>query len=171
MDKRAEFKAVYDAVYPLIVRIVYSITGELHVAEELCQDAFIRYYQRMDTIPTRDQAKYWLIRVSKNLALNYEKQRGRERNAYQRAYRQPSKGPESGETSVLKEEAYRAVQEALRELPDNLRTVLVMREYGNLSYREIAESLQISESNVKVRMHRARERLAQVLKEADIYVP
>jgi RNA polymerase sigma-70 factor (ECF subfamily) len=46
-----------------------------------------------------------------------------------------------------------------------------MREYGNLSYREIAESLQISESNVKVRMHRARERLGQVLKEADIYVP
>jgi RNA polymerase sigma-70 factor (ECF subfamily) len=46
-----------------------------------------------------------------------------------------------------------------------------MREYGNLSYREIAESLQISESNVKVRMHRARERLAQALKEADIYVP
>lgn len=171
MDQGAEFKAVYDAVYPLIVRIVYGVTGELHVAEELCQDAFIRYYQHMDTIPTREQAKYWLIRVSKNLALNHEKQRGRERTAYQRAYRQPVRGPESGETSYLKKEAYTAVQHALRELPDNLRSVLVMREYGNLSYREIAESLQISESNVKVRMHRARERLAQVLKEADIYVP
>jgi RNA polymerase sigma-70 factor (ECF subfamily) len=125
----------------------------------------------MDTIPTREQAKYWLIRVSKNLALNHEKQRGRERNAYQRAYRQPVRGPESGETSYLKKEAFRAVQDALQQLPDNLRSVLVMREYGNLSYREIAESLQISESNVKVRMHRARERLGQVLKEADIYVP
>ncbi|MFP4011666.1 MAG: RNA polymerase sigma factor [Spirochaetaceae bacterium] len=171
MDQRAEFKAVYDAVYPLIVRIVYGITRELHVAEELCQDAFIRYYQRMDTIPTREQAKYWLIRVSKNLALNHEKQRGREQTAYQRAYRQPARRPESGESTVLREETYHAVQNALTELPENLRAVLVMREYGNLSYREIAESLQISESNVKVRMHRARERLAKVLKEADIYVP
>ncbi|MFO8064263.1 MAG: RNA polymerase sigma factor [Spirochaetota bacterium] len=171
MDRRAEFKAVYDEVYPLTVRIVYSITGRLHVAEELCQDAFIRYYQHMDTIPTREQAKFWLIRVSKNLALNHEKQRGRESTAYQRAYRQPVRGPESGETSVLKEEAYKAVQDALEELPENLRLVLVMREYGNLTYREIAESLEISEANVKVRMHRARERLAKVLKEADIYVP
>jgi RNA polymerase sigma-70 factor (ECF subfamily) len=63
------------------------------------------------------------------------------------------------------------VQEALNILPEKLRIVLVLKEYGNLNYKEIASALDISEGNVKVRVYRARERLARYLKEGDLYVP
>lgn len=166
-----QFKHVYDDVYPIIIRIVYRITGDLDSAEELCQDAFIRFYERMDTIADGEQAKYWLIRVSKNLALNFQKRRGRERRAYERVFREPQRKQESGETAVLKDESSQAVKHALDLLPESLRTVIIMKEYGELSYKEIASVLGISEGNVKVRVYRARERLAEHLKEGDIYVP
>lgn len=166
-----QFKHVYDDVYPIIIRIVYKITGDLDSAEELCQDAFIKFYERMDTIADGEQAKYWLIRVSRNLALNHQKRRGRERRAYERVFREPQRRQDSGETSVLKDESSQAVKEALNCLPESLRTVIIMKEYGELSYKEIASVLGISEGNVKVRVYRARERLAEHLKEGDIYVP
>ena len=165
------FKHVYDDVYPIIIRIVYKITGDLDSAEELCQDAFIKFYERMNTIADGEQAKYWLIRVSRNLALNYQKRRGRERRAYERVFREPQRRQDSGETAVLKDESSQAVKQALDRLPESLRAVIIMKEYGELSYKEIASVLGISEGNVKVRVYRARERLAEHLKEGDIYVP
>lgn len=166
-----QFKAVYDEVFPIISRVTYRITGSVDVAEELAQEAFIRYYENMHKVPDARQAKYWLIRVSKNLALNYQKRKGRERKAFERAYREPRPSIVDGETSVMREESFHAVQAALEKLPEKLKTVLVLKEYGNLSYNEIGATLGISEANVKVRVYRARERLSHYLNEGDIYVP
>jgi len=170
-DRGFSFSDVYQEVFPLLVRVVYRITGDSEAAEEICQEAFIRYYERMNTIPDIPQAKYWLIRVGKNLALNHEKRKGRERRAYQRAYHEPKKNPETGEESLLKAESQDTVQKALEQLPEKMRTVLVLKEYGDLNYREIASVLGISEGNVKVRVFRARERLLQLLQGGDVYVP
>ena len=165
------FRAVYEAAYPIAVRIAYRITNDIEVAEELCHEAFIKYLDKMYAIPDTEQAKYWIIRVVKNLSLNNQKRRGREAVANERAYHEPSHPTETGETSYLKRETIGRVQEALAALPENLRVVLVMKEYGELSYKEIASVLGISETNVKVRVHRAREKLAQYLDGGDIYVP
>lgn len=173
MEQRAHsrFRDVYDAVFPVIIRVVFRITNDLDTAEEICQEAFIRYYTRMDQFPDADQAKYWLIRVSKNLALNAAKRAGRERRAYDRVGHEPKRVQIGGEELVLREESQEQVRAALELLPEKLKTVLVMKEYGGLSYREIAKSLRISEGNVKVRVFRARERLSTLLKEDTVYVP
>jgi len=162
------FRLVYDQVYPIIFRIAYRISGSLDIAEELCQEAFIKYYQRVDMFPDRDQAKYWLIRVIKNLALNVAKRVNRERRAYERAYHEPQRPPKTGEDSVIREEEALAVQAALQRLPEKLKSVLVLKEYGDLNYREIASVLNITEGNVKVRVFRARERLLEMLRQDGI---
>ncbi len=166
-----EFRSVYDSVYPVLIRIVYRVTNDMEIAEELCQEAFIKFYERMDVFPDHDQAKYWLIRVSKNLALNFQKRKGRERRAYERVFREPKKLEDSGETAVLKKESHEAVKAALETLPGKMKEVLVLKEYGDLNYKEIATVLGISEGNVKVRVFRARERLAEALNRGDVYVP
>lgn len=157
------FRRVYDLVYPIIFRIAYRVSGNVDIAEEVCQEAFIKFYERMDAFPDTDQAKYWLIRVSKNLALNVAKRAGRERRAYERAYHEPQKPANTGEDEVIRRENEQEVQWALRQLPDKLKTVLILKEYGQLNYREIASILGITEGNVKVRVFRARERLMEVL--------
>jgi len=64
---------------------------------------------------------------------------------------------------LLKKETSEEVQQALDKLPENLRMVLVLKEYAEMNYKEIGKVLGISEGNVKVRVFRARERLAALL--------
>ena len=161
------FKRVYEHVYPIVFRVAFRVTGRADVSEELCQEAFIKYYERVDTFPDLDQAKYWLIRVVKNLALNAAKRSGRERQAYERVFHEPSQSVPTGEQELIRRESEQEVQEALNRLPDKLRIVLVLKEYGQLSYREIGSILGITEGNVKVRVFRARERLLEMMKEDD----
>lgn len=166
----AEFRHLYDTVFPILFRVAYRITASEDAAEDLCQDAFFRLYEKGMTFPNQDEAKYWLIRVVKNAALNYAKRKDRERKAYQKAFREDHRVQETGETVFLKNETKNEVKEAMDRLPENLRTVLILKEYGELNYKEIGRALGISEGNVKVRVFRARERLAELMGKDGAYV-
>jgi RNA polymerase sigma-70 factor (ECF subfamily) len=159
----AEFRRLYDSTFTVLFRVAYRVVGDEGAAEDLCQDAYIRLYEKNMVFPSPEEAKYWLIRVVKNAALNYAKRKDRERRAYQKAFRELSQNQETGESILLKEESRTEIQQALDQLPDNLRIVLILKEYGELNYREIGRALGISEGNVKVRVFRARERLAGLL--------
>ena len=158
-----EFRRLYETVFPILFRVAYRITSSEEAAEDLCQEAFFCLHKKEMVFPSPDEAKYWLIRVVKNASLNYAKRKVRERKAYQRAFREDTKKEETGEHILLKKETREEVREALDKLPENLRIVLILKEYGELNYKEIGRSLGISEGNVKVRVFRARERLAGLL--------
>ena len=158
-----DFRRLYETVFPILFRVSYRITCSEEAAEDLCQEAFFRLHEKNMVFPSPDEAKYWLIRVVKNAALNYAKRKVRERKAYQRAFREDVKTIETGENVLLKKETLEEVKEALEKLPENLRMVLILKEYGELNYKEIGRALGISEGNVKVRVFRARERLAGLI--------
>ena len=160
---REDFDRVYESLYPVLFRIAYRISGSSTKAEDLCHEAFIKYWQREEPLPDLEQTKYWLIRVLKNVSLNYEKRRSREQRAYARLQKNTPQFSTATEEDFFKEQTRTIVQEALNKLPDKMRMVLVLKEYGDLNYKEIANILGISEGNVKVRAFRARERLAQLL--------
>jgi len=157
------FDKAYESLYPILFRIAYRITGSSTKAEDLCHEAFIKYWQREEPLPDLDQTKYWLIRVLKNISLNYEKKRSREQRAYGRFQKDTPQYSKPTDQEFFREQTRSMVQEALNRLPAKMRMVLILREYGDLNYREIAGILGISEGNVKVRAFRARERLAQLL--------
>ncbi len=164
------FDVVYETLFPIIYHVSLRVTGDREVAEDLCHEAFIKLMERSDVLPDLEQSKYWLIRVVKNLSLNYEKRRMREKAALSKLTRLSTTTSESSEKAVIREEMRTSVQGALDALPYNLRAPLVFREYGGLSYKEIASILGITESNVKVRIFRARERLEKALSKGDAYV-
>lgn len=157
------FNEAYGALYPLLFRIAYRISGSRTRAEDLCHEAFIKYFQREEPLPDLEQTKYWLIRVLRNISLNHEKRRARELRAYQRLHRIAPQAAASSDQEFFREQTRSVVQEALARLPEAMRTVLVLREYGGLGYREIARALGKSEGSVKVRAFRAREQLAGLL--------
>ena len=169
--RRRLFNAVYDDTNQMLIRIAHRIVFDVEVAEELCHEAFIKLYERLDSLSDPMQIKYWLIRVVKNMAFNYSKRKGREKRAYEKVLNEPRPHIESGEDIALKQEAFLSVQQAVNKLPQKLREVLVLREYGQLNYREIAKVLKINEGNVKVRAFRARERVAAFLVKENIHVP
>ena len=163
VDYNREFKRLYDSTFQILFRVAYRVTNSSEAAEDLCQESFFRLYEKNMVFPNPDEAKYWLIRVVKNAALNYAKRKDRERKAYQRAFREDHRQQETGEGLLVKKETSQEVQAALKKLPENLRMVLVLKEYAEMNYKEIGRVLGISEGNVKVRVFRARERLAGLL--------
>ena len=158
-----EFRRLYDLVFPVLFRVAFRVTNSTEAAEDLCQESFFRLYEKNMVFPNPEEAKYWLIRVVKNAALNYAKRKERERKAYQRAFREDYRQEESGEGLLVKKETSEEIQRALEKLPENLRMVLILKEYAEMNYKEIGRALGISEGNVKVRVFRARERLAALL--------
>jgi len=163
-----EFRHLYDSTFQVLFRVAYRVTNNAEAAEDLCQDSFFRLYEKRMVFPTPDEAKYWLIRVVKNASLNYAKRKERERKAYQRAFKEDYRQAETGEGLLVKKETSEEVKDALDILPENLRMVLILKEYAEMNYKEIGRVLGISEGNVKVRVFRARERLAALLADKQI---
>lgn len=170
-DEQKFFETVYNDVFPILFRVVYRILGDQESAEEVCHDAFIRFYQHSTSLPDATQARYWILRVGKNLAYNVSKRRGREASANQRSFFEPQRIQEGSDSQVLREETAEIVRAAVEALPETLRDVIVLKEYGGLSTDEIAETLGISVANVKVRVHRGRSRLLKELEEDDVHIP
>ncbi|MDC7126118.1 MAG: RNA polymerase sigma factor [Spirochaetales bacterium] len=162
------FDQVYEEVFSVLIKVAYHITGNIDVSEELCQEAFIKYLSRPIKIPTIEQSRYWLIRVVKNLCFNYIKRKGRESRAVDKIKEMPlPQNQNEGERELIKKEDIKIVQTALMKIPLKLRTVLILKEYGQLSYKEIASMLRITEGNVKVRIFRARAALEEILSGED----
>jgi RNA polymerase sigma-70 factor (ECF subfamily) len=172
-DSGKDFNRIYERTFPVLIRIIARMVGTEEAAEDICQEAFIKLHQRVEGFPNPEEAVYWLIRVAKNLALNYEKRKGREVRAYKKIFLKTKfRFEESGEEIYLKKESSRRIQEALLLLPAKLREAIVLKEYGDFSYKEIAAILKISEGNVKVRVYRAREWLARFFQDSEeIHVP
>lgn len=170
-DSQTDFKLIYDETMTLLFRIAYKVVNDEEIAEDMAHDSLLKLHEKAMVFPTIDDAKYWLIRVVKNASLNYVKRRGRQKIAYDKALREDTRKSESGETVLLKKETKEAVLEALDQLPEKLRAILILREYAELNYKEIGRVLGITEGNVKVRVFRARERLSKILGEDDVYMP
>ena len=166
-----DFRKVYDATMQLLFKISYKVVDDEEAAEDLVHDSYIKANEKKMVFPSMDDAKFWLIRVVKNASLNYAKRKSREAKAYHKALYEGRQQMDSGEVDLLKKEAQNIALSALKKLPDNLREVLVLREYGEMNYKDIGKQLGISEGNVKVRVFRAREQLTKLIGEEDVYLP
>lgn len=166
-----DFEVIYRATMQVLYKIAYNVVREEDAAEDICHDALIKMTEKAMRFPSINDAKYWLIRVVKNASLNYVKRRNRAAKAYIKAFKEDTRKIDSGETSLLKDETIHLVQDALDKLPEKLRIVLQLKEYGDLNYKEIGAVLGITEGNVKIRVFRARERLSKMIGEHDVYMP
>ena len=164
------FREVYELVFPVLFKVVYHIIRDKTIAEDLCQEAFLRYYNKRIPLPNINESRYWLIRVAKNLAFNYRKRKVRETGAVDRLKQEGHKIQVDSQYDLIKEETIAAVKDAVDSLPVKYRSVLILKEYGELNYKEIAKILHISENNVKIRVYRARVLLEKKLNLGDLHV-
>ena len=170
-EEPQDFRKLYDATMQLLFKVSYRVVNDEEAAEDLVHDSFIKANEKKLVFPSLDDAKFWLIRVVKNASLNYAKRKIREANAYHKVLYESRQQIEGGESVLLKNETVEKVKAALDLLPPKMKEVLVLREYGGLNYKEIGETLGITEGNVKVRVFRAREQLTKLIGEDDVYMP
>ena len=166
-----DFKTIYAETMQMLYKISYRIVNDEEAAEDLAHDSLIKANEKELTFPSINDAKFWLIRVVKNASLNYVKRKAREKKAYEKALYEETRVFHSGETELLKAETIKTAQEALNKLPAKLKEVIVLAEYGDMTYKEIGKVVGISEGNVKVRIFRARKLLEELLGGDNVFLP
>jgi RNA polymerase sigma-70 factor (ECF subfamily) len=143
--------------------IAFRIVRRHDVADDVTQEAFIRAHQALGTFDTARPFGPWIARIAANLAVNHVRSPEAREEALPEGHAEtpsPLKGPLE---SVLERESERVLEDALRDLPREQRVVFALRTFEELSYKEIADALDISVGTVMSRLSRAREKLRQAL--------
>jgi len=155
-----------------VIKLVARLLRDPSEAEDVAQEAFVKAYRALGSF-RGDSAFYtWLYRIAVNTARNtmaarqrrplaYEADLGEGEHSTVEARMRHSDTPEA---TVLSDEIHRTVNRTVEELPEDLRTAIVLREVEGLSYEEIAEAMDCPVGTVRSRIFRAREAIDRSLK-------
>lgn len=148
-----------------LYRVALRMVGDSQDAQDVVQDAFLQAWQHLPGFRGQAQFSTWITRILLNRCANVIRARRPagplpESDAEPRLPRTPS-----AEAVAVAAQRRDAVRSAVSSLPDHHRVPLVLSTFGGYSYAETGRILGISEGAAKVRAHRARRALAQVLQE------
>ena len=148
----------------LKVARAYTLTPE--DCQDLAQEILLQVWRSLPQFEGRASASTWVYRVALNTALGWRRKEGR-RRARQQPLLEPEDLPVAGLNSaeqLQQREVVERLYAAIRQLP-KADAALVLLYLEDLSYREMAEVLGISESNVGVKLNRAKKALGELMKE------
>ncbi|MEW6442367.1 MAG: sigma-70 family RNA polymerase sigma factor [bacterium] len=159
-----DFWEIHDTYYSRVLRFVRSLVGDPSAADDVVQETFLRAFQHLGQVRDPSKVSSWIFSIAYHVCQDhFRKHKGTlgEQPA-------PESGPELAEEPSIQEEIDQrrmsaCVQEKIHLLPLQLRSVILLADTMELSCREVAEILHLSEANVRVRLHRARKKLREVL--------
>ncbi len=163
---KLELRSLMDQYGDDVLQYAYTMTKNRERAQDIAQEVFIRVHRKISSFRGQSSLKTWLLAITRNVAINEI------RSSYIRRVlllgkvedRHTSK---SAETQFLEQQGAEHLWELIMSLSVKLREVLVLDLEHELTIREIACLLGISEGTVKSRLHRARKAVEAKWKEAD----
>ena len=165
--EKSKFEYIYGKYKKLLLYKAAAILNDYALAEDAVSEAFLRVYKNLHKIDDPDSGKTasFLIVIVKNTAINIL-------NKYKNApvsdsdiYENELQSGFNVEEHVISETVTENMLRVVDKLKDELKECFLLMYAHNLSYKEIAGILNISESNVTVRIHRAKKKIIELLKE------
>lgn len=156
----SDFSELYAAHHAEALRLAYLLTGDSHRAEDVVADAFVKIYRRWSRGGI-DQPRAYVRRAVVNESnsrfrrLTLERREGAKRSGDERGAR------DAGDQLADRD----AMFQGLQQLPERMRTALVLRYYADLSEQDIAAAMDVSRGTVKSTISRGLDRLRAVLDE------
>jgi RNA polymerase sigma-70 factor (ECF subfamily) len=151
-------RATHRRVYSLALRLV----GDRHDAEDVAQEAYLRMFRGLSGFREEARFETWMYRIVTNSAMNLLRRRGRFGEIVEASELDTPVPDQPFERTADRDQLSRG----LSRLPDGQRTVILLKDVYGLSCREIGQEMGLEEGAVKVRLHRARRRLKDLLTEA-----
>jgi len=164
-DTRREFEQRLSECGPLAYRVARGVLRNSADAEDVAQEAMLRAYRQFDRLRDRSRFKAWLVRIAFRLALDRLRSAKR-RELRDTVWSQPEHQPPAvnAEDLAASNEFQAHLENALAELPEKLRLVLLLAAMEGHTIDEIASMLGISTGTVKSRIFYARRQLAEKLR-------
>jgi RNA polymerase sigma-70 factor (ECF subfamily) len=155
---RAAQHQLYERYGERIYRLTLRLTGNAQDAFDLTQETFVRAFQRITAFDGRAAVGTWLYRIATNEALQlFRRRRTEQRHLAALAERRAAAADSASASSRLE------IDDALAELSEPHRAILILRYQEGLSYDEIAEALDVASGTVASRMNRARAELRAIM--------
>ena len=152
-----------------VLNVIYRMCGDQQFAEDVAQETFIQAWMHLSSYRPQTRLRNWLYRIAVNTATDRFRKEKRilPQDIEDLSLRDEQPGPES---LVSQQERAALVQKAVLSLPEASRAVLVLREYEEMSYHEIADALNIPVGTVMSRLNYARKLLKDNL-EQKLFLP
>ncbi len=170
---KASFEKLMSKYYKPLLNFIYRFVGNADTAEDLTQDVFIKVYNSVATYRPAAKFRTWLYQIARNASLNELR-----RNKWQTVSLDETFDTEDGETTrqiadpkaenpsqeMTQHETAELIKDAIASLPENQKTAVLLRRYEDMSYEEIAKTMNCSLEAVKSLLSRAKENLKEKLK-------
>lgn len=166
-------ESIYGHYHRQLYAYLFTMLRSPHAAEDVTQDIFVKLHGNITSYRFQSPFHHWLFRLARNQAIDHlRREKVRSTSSLDAEPidgsplkdRIPGKGQDAA-ANALSEERAVAVRAAVKTLPPSFREVVVLREWEDLAYEEIAERLDLSVGTVKSRLFRARSLLEKKLKE------
>jgi len=167
---KTEFARFVDAYSTRVYRLALKMLADPQEAEDVLQTSFLKAFQHIREFEGRSSLSTWLYRIAANEALMLLRRRRPELSLDEEPDEDQAPRPRQfadwgalPERELLSGEAKRQLDLAIQKLPEKLRIVFLLRDIEDLSIKETAEALNLTETAVKTRLLRARLNLREAL--------
>lgn len=161
-----DFEETYKKYSDKIYRYVYVNTSDPYLAEDITSEVFLRIWKRWNSLKP-DYMQALLYKTAKNIIIDHYRKRKNGKKVSLEEMTENGIEPSYDEDLISKiqnDDNIKRVNQAIALLPDNLRDVIILRFTQDLSAKEAAEILEMSEVNVRVLQYRGLKKLKEVLK-------
>ena len=171
-----------DAFNQLVVRwertihaLAYRVLGRREDARDVCQEAFLRAYRGLSTFKREAKFSSWLYRIALNLCRDWMRRQRRRGDLHAAVDTQDLPEhvlvdpiSETAEDAIIRRDLGKAVGKVMATLPDEQRVVIVLKEFHELTFREIADLVGCPLSTVKTRFYQGLSTLRERLTESGL---
>ncbi len=167
------FRELVDKYRNMVVNTCFGLLHNLHDAEDVGQDVFIEAFKSIHKFRADARLSTWLYRIAVNRSLNFIRDNKKRRwfQSFEEVVKSKSElvkyevsdDSENPESTIESKQRSLILHEAIDSLPENQRIAFTLNKYEDLSYKEIAEVMQVSVSSVESLIHRAKKNLQQKL--------
>ena len=158
-----EFEARLADSAALAVRVAYGVLRQRQDAEDVAQEAFIRAHRAFASLRDREKFRAWLVRMTWRIALDWKRGERRRTNREQ-TVAISSAAFSDGEAEAIATDRSKRLWQAIDELPEKLRVVIVLAAIEGHGLEDVGALLDLPEGTVKSRLFEARKKLQELLR-------
>ncbi len=162
--KKTHFKKTALKYKDLVYSQAYYFTNNREDAEDITQEVLMKLWRHIEKIE-RSYVKAWLLRVTRNLCIDYSRRKKEHSLEYQSMESDGEQLSElidpktNPEMDAVNKDSLETVLKMVNQLPEKMRSIIIMRDIQDLSYNLIAEAMDLPINSVKVYLHRGRKYL------------
>lgn len=157
--------------------VALGLVKDREEAMDVAQEAFVKVYKYLDHFKGDSSFYTWLYRITVNICIDRRRRKGAdpgEQVEFDEAVRQESEGElgvlgtrlgSNPQKAAMRAELAEKIQEALEQIPEKHRAILLLREVDGMSYEDLAKTLKIRKGTVMSRLFHARKKMQSLLKE------